>query len=71
MAPSEGAYLKLMSELNLSPQRHVPMETGKGVGSGEKSRGLFCSLACYSKYHAMEYIEKAELINRRMLRPNE
>jgi hypothetical protein len=66
MATSEAEYLKLMSDLNLCPQCQGAIAEGMGVGSGSKAKGLFCSLGCFSKYHAMEFIKKAELIKRRM-----
>jgi hypothetical protein len=66
MALSEPAYLKMLWETNVCPFCHGTIPEGKRVGSGLKSDGGFCSLNCFSKYHALKFAEKATLRKRRM-----
>jgi hypothetical protein len=69
MAISETAYLKMMGERSLCPQCYRTLVAGQQVGSGKKSDGVFCSLKCFSSYHALDLIERARLIQRKLHPP--
>ena len=71
MAISEATYLKILWERNICPHCLRVIPEGKRVGSGRKSDGGFCSLECFSKYHVLEFAEKARLLKRRIPPPNE
>jgi hypothetical protein len=62
MAISEAAYLKILWDQNVCPHCGGVIEEGKRCGSGQKLEGGFCSLECYSKYHAPEFAERARLL---------
>jgi len=71
MAISEGAYLKMLWERNECPNCHKAIPEGQRVGSGKKSDGGFCSLTCFSNYHALTFVEKARLLKQRKLAHHE
>jgi hypothetical protein len=71
MAITEAAYLEQLWKLKICPFCHRPLQEGNRVGSGRKSDGGFCSLDCFSKYHALELAEKARLVKRGVPPPNE
>lgn len=71
MAISEATYLKMMWEQDLCAYCHSPILEGQRVGSGRRSDGGFCRLDCFAKYHALEFVEKASLLERSMPPPNE
>jgi hypothetical protein len=64
MAFSEATHLKTLRERNECPSCHNKIPPEKRVGSGQNAGGVFCSLDCYAKYHALELIEKANRIAR-------
>jgi hypothetical protein len=71
MAISEAAYLKMLWERNVCPYCLNVFASGERVGSGRKSDGGFCSLDCFSKYHALAFAEKARLLKRRIRTHND
>jgi hypothetical protein len=60
MEISESQYLSELWSANICPWcgKHIP--EGTRVGSGRKSEGGFCSLACYANYYALELQERAQ-----------
>ena len=71
MAISEAAYLKMLWERNVCPHCHDMIPAGTRVGSGRKADGGFCSLDCFSKYHALSFAEKARLLKGRIRTHND
>ena len=64
MAISEASYLETLWERNICPYCHSSIPEGKRVGAGKRSKGGFCSLNCFSRYHVLDLAEKAELLKR-------
>lgn len=62
MAKSEQNHLLELWDKNICPYcgKHFP-ETQR-VGSGQKTKGGFCSLDCYTRYYALELSERARHI---------
>jgi len=71
MAISEAAYLKMLWERYVCPYCQSVFPRGKRVGSGRMSDGGFCSLSCFSKYHALTLAEKARRLKRRIRTHND
>jgi len=66
MAISESSYLKDLWERSLCPYCHTRIPESARVGSGRISDGGFCSLECFSRYHELDLIKKAQLLDRRI-----
>lgn len=64
MAISEASYLETLWAGNICPYCHNSIPEGKRVGSGKRSNGGFCSLNCFSRYHALDFAEKATILKR-------
>lgn len=60
MDVSENAYLLELWAKNICPWCGKTIPEGTRVGSGRKSDGGFCSLACYADYHALTLIDRAK-----------
>lgn len=65
MPRNEEAYLLELWARNLCPNCGNSIPEGKRVGSGQKSRGGFCSLKCYGDYYAVELMERAKRLQAR------
>lgn len=61
MAESEENYLRTCLDRSICPfcKREVP--PGQRVGSGARCDGVFCSLDCYARYHALTIRERLRL----------
>ena len=62
MARSERDYLLELWAKNICPCCGNSIPEGKRVGSGEKSKGGFCSLDCYARYYEQELMERARKV---------
>lgn len=60
---SESQYLSELWVANICPWCGKSIPEGTRVGSGRKSEGGFCSLACYANYHSAELQEKAQKVS--------
>ena len=58
MARREEDYLLDLWKRNICPTCGKAIPEGTRVGSGRRSDGGFCSLDCYTKYHASEIHER-------------
>jgi hypothetical protein len=56
MARQEKEYLKDLWDRRICPTCGKSID--KIVGNGKKSEGGFCSLDCYTKYHASNEYER-------------
>jgi len=59
---SESQYLLDLWMKNICPWCGEPIPEGKRVGSGRKSEGGFCSLACYANYNALDLQARARKV---------
>ena len=62
MAESEEQYLLELWEQNVCPNCGKQIPAGQRVGSGQKSKGGFCSLDCYADFYEHELAERARRI---------
>ena len=58
MANSEEAYLLDCWKRVVCPYCRKPFLETARVGSGEKKKGGFCSLDCYTKYYEFDIRER-------------
>lgn len=63
MDMSEERYLLDLWTRNVCPYCGNGIPEGTRVGSGRKSEGGFCSMACYANYYALELIERARRVS--------
>lgn len=64
MATSEQTYLAECRTDNMCPYCHKTFPPEERIGSGRKSEGGFCSLDCYTKYHATDILERQSRLGR-------
>jgi hypothetical protein len=62
MKKSEEEYLLALWERNICPFCGKFIPEGTRVGRGEKRRGGFCSLDCYTHYYERDLADRAELL---------
>lgn len=60
---SEAEYLLRLWDLNICPQCGRKIPEGTRVGSGQKSKGGFCSLDHYARYYEAEIVERMKQLN--------
>ncbi len=63
MSDSAEAYLLELWEKNICPNCTLHIPSGQRVGSGQKSKGGFCSLDCYASFYEQELTERARRIS--------
>ncbi len=68
--PEENPLLELW-EKNICPNCGKQIPAGHRVGSGQKSKGGFCSLDCYSNFYQYELRERARRISEAIKRHGE
>ena len=71
MAESEEQYLLDLWEKNVCPNCSKQIPAGRRVGSGQKTKGGFCSLDCYARFYQYELAERARRISEAMKRHGE
>jgi hypothetical protein len=59
---SEGEYLRVLWDLNICPYCGETIPEGTRVGSGQKSKGGFSSLDCYTRYYEEELLQRARRV---------
>ncbi|MFZ0817290.1 MAG: hypothetical protein WAM78_17340 [Candidatus Sulfotelmatobacter sp.] len=64
-APEENYLLELWDK-NICPNCGKRIPAGKRIGSGQKSKGGFCSLECYASFYQYELTERARRISEAM-----
>lgn len=64
VVPSEADRLRELWERKICPNCGAPIPEGKGYGSGQIDRGLFCTLKCYGEFHKADLLERARLLER-------
>ena len=52
-----------LSDKNICPPCGKQIPAGQRVGSGQKSKGGFCSLDCYASFYQYELAERARRIS--------
>lgn len=57
----EDCLLELWAK-NICPNCGRQIPAGRRVGSGQKSKGGFCSLDCYASFYQYELAERARRI---------
>jgi len=62
MSESGEQYLLELWERNICPNCGRQVPAGQRVGSGQKSRGGFCSLDCYASFYQVELAERARRV---------
>ena len=62
MDKSEDEYLLELWERNICPNCGVGIAEGTRVGIGQKRKGGFCSLTCYTSYYETEIIQRARRV---------
>ena len=60
MSDIDRKYSLELWELNICPNCGQFIPEGTRVGSGQKADGGFCSLDCYTKFYALELVERAQ-----------
>lgn len=53
-----AARIRRSWEEGLCPQCSAAIPGGKGVGTGKRSDGTFCSLDCIARFHGPMFIER-------------
>jgi hypothetical protein len=66
----EDSLLELWAR-NICPNCGRQIPAGKRIGSGQKSKGGFCSLDCYASFNEYEIIERARRISEAMKKHGE
>lgn len=59
VAETQSNYLEQCWAQNLCPYCRKTYEPSQRVGVGQKSKGGFCSLACYAKFYEHDLIQRA------------
>ncbi len=62
MLESEREYLLELWSKNICPNCGKAIPEGSRVGAGDKGKGGFCSLGCYTDYYKTELIERAKRV---------
>ncbi len=62
MPKSERDYLLELWTKNVCPHCGKAIPEGRRVGTGDKSKGGFCSLDCYTRYYEQELKERARRV---------
>jgi len=68
---SDEDYLLELWAKNICPNCGKSIPPGQRVGSGQKSKGGFCSLDCYASFYQYELTERARRISEAMKRHGE
>ncbi len=68
MAESIEKYLLDLWDKNICPNCGKSIPEGRRVGSGQKSKGGFCSLDCYATFYQQELAERARRVSEAMKR---
>ena len=68
---SEAKHLLELWDQNVCPFCGKVIPEGTRVGSGRKSEGGFCTLACYTNYYALELTARAKKAFAHTAKPNE
>jgi hypothetical protein len=71
MAQSGEQYQFELWAKNICPSCGKQIPAGQRVGSGQKSKGGFCSLDCYASFYQYELKERARRISEAMNRHGE
>jgi hypothetical protein len=71
MNPREENYLLELWDQNICPNCAKLIPAGQRVGSGQKSKGGFCSLDCYASFYQYELTERARRISEAIKRHGE
>jgi len=67
MSELEQQLLDLWNK-NVCPNCGKQIPAGRRIGSGQKSKGGFCSLDCYASFYEYELVERARRISEAMKR---
>ena len=59
---TEAAFLRDCWERDICPYCGRKFDPSERVGSGEKSKGGFCSLHCYTEYYKHDIAERQSRI---------
>ena len=68
---SNEDYLLVLWAQNICPNCGKQIPAGRRVGSGQKSKGGFCSLDCYVNFYQYELAERARRISEAMKKHGE
>jgi hypothetical protein len=68
---SDEDYLLELWAKNICPNSAKQIPAGQRVGSGQKSKGGFCSLDCYASFYEYEITERARRISEAMKKHGE
>ena len=68
---SDEDYLLELWAKNICPNCAKQIPAGQRVGSGQKSKGGFCSLDCYPSFYEYEITERARRISEAMKKHGE
>jgi hypothetical protein len=63
MAESLEQYLLQLWDKNICPNCGKLIPQGHRVGSGQRSKGGFCSLDCYAAFYQHELAERARRVS--------
>ena len=64
MDKSEEEYLLELWERNICPYCGNTIPAKSRVGSGDKRRGGFCSLDCFTRYYEFELLKRAQHVQK-------
>jgi len=62
LAITEEAFLSDCWERGVCPFCRKVFPPTERIGSGQKARGGFCSLTCYTKYYELDIVERQKII---------
>lgn len=65
MASDETNYLQALRKKRICPYCGNTIKAGQNIGTGDPSKGVFCSLDCFAKFYELELAEKAALLAKR------